>query len=193
MRWLVRGFALCGQHQRISPAETSGKVFLLLARVYPRKSYKDSSTRREMDSIMRRCLLSWRKHIRKKSPTGAGQGWNRSGWKGWEVVWVRWNWPTTPGEFIFQLFGWICFLLQLIFPKVRIVGSRGSGRGYPGQDCNIFSESSHKDRSTLHTVSICSWMFAGQRMYMMHMLLLPFLPITALIIQVTFEFYSSEH
>ena len=46
---------------------------------------------------------------------------------------------------------------------------------------------------SIHTVSICSWMFAGQRMYMMHMLLLPFLPITALIIQVTFEFYSSEH
>ena len=31
-------------------------------------------------------------------------------------------------------------------------------------------------------------MVAGQRMYMMHMLLLPFLPITALIIQVGFEF-----
>ena len=32
------------------------------------------------------------------------------------------------------------------------------------------------------------FMVAGQRMYMMHMLLLPFLPITALIIQVGFEF-----
>ena len=33
-------------------------------------------------------------------------------------------------------------------------------------------------------------MITGQRMYMMHMLLLPFLPITALIIQVRFDFFQ---
>ena len=40
------------------------------------------------------------------------------------------------------------------------------------------------------------FMILGQRMYMMHMLLLPFLPITALIIQVRFflvSFFFSLH